>query len=290
MSGYAKLFSSIIHSTIWREPDHRRILWVTLLALKDQHGIVEASVPGLADAARISLENVLDGLQAFQQPDTWSRNQSDEGRRIREVQGGWLVLNHQHYRDLMSLEERRARDAERKRLARATKNVLGQSADAGQFREVSHTDPDPDQIQKQMQRESAENPPEGAPAARAAASKVSTLDVSRVWNHYVGALKKPKHKLDAKRKKIIARALAAYSVEDLYEAINGCAKSDFHMGREPGKPTRHDGIELILRDGAHIDRFREVAANPPAPSFGRDKPALPGRPAAEVLRAHGLDK
>lgn len=154
MPGYAKLFSSIIHSTIWREPDHRRILWVTMLALKDQHGVVEASVPGLADAARISLESVLDGLLAFQQPDRWSRNQSEEGRRIREVQGGWLVLNHQHYRDLMSLEERRARDAERKRLARSAKNVLGLSADAGQVRDVSHTD----QIQIQMQ-----DPPIGPP-------------------------------------------------------------------------------------------------------------------------------
>ena len=53
MSGYTKLHSNIIHSTIWRAPNHVRLVWITMLALCDRDGVVEASVPGLADAARV---------------------------------------------------------------------------------------------------------------------------------------------------------------------------------------------------------------------------------------------
>ena len=51
MSGYSKLFSEICDSTIWREPDHVRIVWITMLAKANKHGEVMASIPGLADAA-----------------------------------------------------------------------------------------------------------------------------------------------------------------------------------------------------------------------------------------------
>lgn len=52
MSGYTKLFSSIIDSTIWRESKETKIVWITMLAKADRYGVVEASLPGLADAAK----------------------------------------------------------------------------------------------------------------------------------------------------------------------------------------------------------------------------------------------
>ena len=45
MHSYTKLFSSIITSTIWMEDDKTRILWITLLAMADQHGEVYSSIP-----------------------------------------------------------------------------------------------------------------------------------------------------------------------------------------------------------------------------------------------------
>lgn len=60
---YAKLFGSIVHSTIWREPDYVRLLWITMLALADKHGNVWASVPGLSDAARITVDECRRGLE-----------------------------------------------------------------------------------------------------------------------------------------------------------------------------------------------------------------------------------
>lgn len=117
--GYTKLFSSIVHSTIWREPAHIRLVWVTMLALADQHGEVQASIPGLADAARVTLQECEAALARLMEPDPYSRSKAEGGRRIETCPGGWRLINHGHYRRLQSEEQRREQAAERKRRQRA---------------------------------------------------------------------------------------------------------------------------------------------------------------------------
>ena len=107
MSGFTKLFNSILASTIWSEPDHVRILWITMLAMCDKWGEVQASVPGLAHAAHITVEQAESGLECFLSPDRYSRTPDFEGRRIEVVAGGWRLLNHGRYRKILSAEERR---------------------------------------------------------------------------------------------------------------------------------------------------------------------------------------
>lgn len=104
MPGFSKLESSIIHSTIWREPNHIRIVWITMLAMTDPKGRVMSSVPGLADAARVSLEECIEALDRFRSPDEWSRDPENDGRRIDDIAGGWLILNYMKYRDPKSTE------------------------------------------------------------------------------------------------------------------------------------------------------------------------------------------
>lgn len=108
MSGFVKLFSSIIDSTIWREKDTVRIVWITMLAKADKDGLVEASVPGLADAARVTLSDCEDALERLSAPDKYSRTKDNDGRRIRETEGGWILLNHAKYRADTSADRTRA--------------------------------------------------------------------------------------------------------------------------------------------------------------------------------------
>ena len=105
--GYTKLFNEIVSSTIWGEPHTTRIVWITMLAMRNRQNIVEASIPGLAHAARVSLQECLDALLLLSSPDSYSRSKEHEGRRIREVDGGWTILNGDKYRDKMSIDERR---------------------------------------------------------------------------------------------------------------------------------------------------------------------------------------
>src|SRR3990167_6106902 len=108
MAGYTKLFGTLIGSSLWRlEPDATRLVWITMLAMANREGVVEASVPGLADFARVGLEECRDALRRLGGLDPESRSAEYGGRRIEAVDGGWRVLNHAKYREKMSCDDRR---------------------------------------------------------------------------------------------------------------------------------------------------------------------------------------
>jgi hypothetical protein len=118
MAGYAKLFSSILASTVWDTPPAITKVWITMMAMADQDGVVEASVPGLAHLARVSRQDCDEALRIFLGPDPDSRTPDNDGRRIEVVPGGWRLLNHAEYRDRMSPEDIREKATERKRRQR----------------------------------------------------------------------------------------------------------------------------------------------------------------------------
>ncbi len=107
MGGYTKLFSDIITSTIWQEPNDCRVLWITMLALKDRDNICRATVPALAKLSGISIEEAEGYLHQFQQPDKYSRSQEHEGRRIAPHEGGWLIINGEKYQEKLNAADRR---------------------------------------------------------------------------------------------------------------------------------------------------------------------------------------
>jgi hypothetical protein len=108
MAGFVKIQSSILQSTIWREENHVRILWITMLTLSDKEGVVEGSIPGLADIARITIEECKDGLNRLMSPDEYSRTKDFCGKRIGEIEGGWVILNYEKYREPTSKDRTRA--------------------------------------------------------------------------------------------------------------------------------------------------------------------------------------
>lgn len=107
MTGYTKLFSEIVESTIWQEPNDCRVLWITLLALKDREHVCRATIPYLAKVANLTVQQVEEYLHGFQQPDKYSRSQEHEGRRIEKIEGGWFILNGEKYRQKLSQIDRK---------------------------------------------------------------------------------------------------------------------------------------------------------------------------------------
>lgn len=63
---------------------------------------------------------------------------------------------------------------------------------------------------------------------------------------------------DKRRRLIRARLAEGYSAADLIAAVQGWQHSPFHRG-ENRDGTVYSGIELLLRDGAHVERFRDLA-------------------------------
>jgi hypothetical protein len=108
---YSKLFAKIVDSSIWLEPDHVRIVWLTFLAMKDQKGFVWISTPAnVAIRARVSVEQAEDAIKRLESPDPYGRTQEYDGRRIERVGDGWLVLNAKKYDDIVYQEHMRERN------------------------------------------------------------------------------------------------------------------------------------------------------------------------------------
>jgi hypothetical protein len=101
MEAWTKLYQRIIQSSVWKLPSDVRVVWITLLALKDEGGCVYGTIGWLADQARVEPEVCEDAIGIFLSPDKSSRTADHEGRKIERIENGWRVLNHHLYRDGM---------------------------------------------------------------------------------------------------------------------------------------------------------------------------------------------
>lgn len=98
---YNKLFTKILDSSIWLAPDPHRLVWITLIAAMNRHGIAEfACIANLAARARVSIPDTESAVTAFEAPDPYAPWQEYEGRRLERVEGGWLILNAEKYAKL----------------------------------------------------------------------------------------------------------------------------------------------------------------------------------------------
>jgi hypothetical protein len=105
MTGFAKVFGSLVTSSIWCEDDATLRVWIAMLVTCDQDGIVEGSVPGFANLCRVSVQTLEKSLEKLMSPDPHSRTPDHGGRRIEKISGGWLVLNYAKYRALAEAKE-----------------------------------------------------------------------------------------------------------------------------------------------------------------------------------------
>ncbi len=102
---FVKIHQTILDSSVWLEPHPTRILWITMLAMANEHGIVEASPRGLASRAHVTYEELQEGIECLASPDPDSKSQEHNGCRIEAVPGGWLILNHTEYRDRRTTQQ-----------------------------------------------------------------------------------------------------------------------------------------------------------------------------------------
>jgi hypothetical protein len=117
---YTKLFSHIVASSIWNEDDKTRLVWITLLALKDSKTqIVRTTAGSLAHLARVSLVDCVKALGKLQSPDPDGLEQPEQGRRIRPIEHGWLIINGEKYQNEGGKHDRREYQREYMRLYRA---------------------------------------------------------------------------------------------------------------------------------------------------------------------------
>ncbi len=218
---YTKLFRNILTSTVWQEDNTTRIVWITLLSLADQNGIVDATVPGLANMANVTVEECEQALQKFMSKDRYSRSKEHQGRRIEAVDGGWRLLNYAKYRSIGQTEDRREYIRKKVQEHRAKKQQGKQApTDVNNCKQSKH---------KNKNKNKNNNNNNGQ----------DFLKIFNHWNSYKGKLiEKNNEKITWKSHnlksdgfiapeivKAIKQALSVgYSVEDICSAISNYAK------------------------------------------------------------------
>jgi hypothetical protein len=262
--GFVKVYEAIIRSSVWAESPETKLAWLTLLIIADANGRVEGTIPGIAQVIGISVEEFESALAIFLAPDRYSRTRDHDGRRLREIDGGWEIINHRLYRDKRS--DKQVRQANWVAERRASTRV-----------DMSTVSPPRGQRAEDIDLEISSNSPAAAPDAPAVLqqsgaglSKAETAQaVKAVFDVWQKEHSKRRSKLDGKRNaRIRARLGEGFTVEQLCDALRGAKKDPFLMGRDPRAGRAFDGLETLLRDAAQVERLialEEGAADYPAP-------------------------
>ncbi|KKM20857.1 hypothetical protein LCGC14_1641290 [marine sediment metagenome] len=102
--GFVKLYGDkLLDSSVWVGTPHNvKILWITMLSLADREGQVMKSLPGLARRADLTRTETVEALSFLMAPDPDSQTKLYEGRRVQELEKGWLLLNYVDHRDYRS--------------------------------------------------------------------------------------------------------------------------------------------------------------------------------------------
>lgn len=285
VSGFTKLFSSLIFSTVWREEMHVKVVWITMLAMANRNGEVLASIPGLADAARVSLDQCQDALARLSGPDTYSRTKEHEGRRIIEVDGGWRLLNYPKYREIRDADERRIQTREAVRAHRARKAEALTVSQGKPRKAQAEAEAEADaEVQskalvalKRDEPGSRTNGKHGQPlhaiiqelqdigtktASRITKDAFRGVMVKIVFSYWAKRLGHEQALFDSKRDQVIRQRLRENqdNLSELLYAVDGALRDDWVMGRDPKSVKRFDGIESIFQDRAHVEKFAGAMA------------------------------
>jgi hypothetical protein len=122
MNTWTPLWNGIVESSVWLEPDYVRVIWITLLAIKDSDDVARGSAFQISRKANKTEAETIKALKILASPDKKRlEKQPHDGRRIKKVEDGWLILNGMVYRERVQDEMRKARwrraqAAKRKRL------------------------------------------------------------------------------------------------------------------------------------------------------------------------------
>lgn len=256
MTGYVKIFGSILGSSVWSESAATRIVWITMLAMADQNGHVEASVSGLARFANVSPAQCRAAIDALSAPDPDSKSPEFEGRRIEKDEGGWAILNYLKYRDLRSQTQ----------IQTAARQQRWRDRQASQ-----------ENSQNVTERDAALRNDGKRTTASASVSVLTTRSTTsvdllnrsapeerEVLEHYLAT--HPRRRVSERDRKAVAKALAlGYAPSELREAIDGNATDEWHVEKK-----KHE-LPYVLRDTGKIDDFRARAKrSPPKPMVDPD--------------------
>jgi hypothetical protein len=109
---WKRAHASVFDSSIMEEPYHVRLVFDYMIRKADSSGFCLGIETSLARIFNVTLEDFLQAIKILEAPDSKSRTPDNEGKRIRKVQGGWLILNHGIYQSESKIENKTDSESE----------------------------------------------------------------------------------------------------------------------------------------------------------------------------------
>lgn len=260
---FVKLDCGILDSTLWVDRAAREVFVTALLMAQPYelteeveqyqiesleltgwkvppgwYGFVAAASIGIIRRAGIEEEVGMQALVRLGNPEAGSRSPDFEGRRLVRIEGGFIILNFQKYRDRDYTAADRARRYRARKSGGVTRDMLDDTRDdTGASRDITQAEAEAEAEGKKNKDRSGEPSP-----------------VQYLFGIWQETYNHPHSKLDDKRKKKIEAALKlGYSLAQLASAIQGYKYSKFHMGQND-RNTVYDSLDLMLRGAEQIDK------------------------------------
>jgi hypothetical protein len=290
---YVKLFGTILDSSIWATDLATRVVWITMLAMADEFGIVSASVGGLARRACVSEKECAKALKNLLSPDPDSRTKEHDGRRIEPLEGGWRLLNYAKYRELRTRKQmadamRQTRHRHSKRDTSrqpVTSHDVTTEAEAEAYAEAEAEEKSKALVA--LKRDDADLPDhhetkshgnggypkrgavsvaviiaglqdvEVATARRQTKEAFRQMMVEIVFSYWAKRLGHERALLDGTRRQLLAKRFVENgdNLSELLYVVDGALRDDWTMGRDPKSRRAYDDVETIFRDRAQVERF-----------------------------------
>lgn len=193
MSNYVKLYDGFWRGSMRDEPPYTRLLFLAMLSLADENGVVHGTNGFLASFAGISLQDVEDSLKRLQQPDPESTSQELEGRRIVRYGSGsnrWLVVNYKKYYERSRQIDRAENKREWDRLNRPSGHARNKQSDTVRHSPNSPTQSeqsDPNLKELNLEELNLENNPPIIPPS------LDTKEFRKAWDLWM------KHRTEIKK-------------------------------------------------------------------------------------------
>jgi len=207
---FVKLDCGILDSTLWVERECREIFITALLMARPMeyadpipqiavrqieetgwsappgwYGYVEAAGPGIIRRAGVDLETGIASLEKLGSPDPESRSPEYEGRRMIRIDGGYLILNFDKYRqkDHTSAKRSRAyRERKASRVTLASHTVTGRSVTQAEAEAEAYKSGNALPVDKSSNGKSKPRPPKGwweSPEGIVSAGKLAGLEAKK---------------------------------------------------------------------------------------------------------------
>ena len=91
---YKNPLANLLNTSLWLKDKSVLLVWITLVAMADEKGVVDANDRAIAYRSRVPFDKTLEALKVLSEPDCYAICADNDGRRVERIDGlGWQIFD-----------------------------------------------------------------------------------------------------------------------------------------------------------------------------------------------------